>query len=315
MSDVEDDFELILPDEDNIDIVDDTPEADRGRPVAAAITEDEPQVNGESDEEYGERVKKRIAKETAKTHAERRAKEQAIREREEAVAFAQRAMQEAYALRQQTSQYEQGFVHAAKGRAETEIEQAQSEYQRAFEQGDSLGMATAMKKMSQAAAQKSQFDSYVPQQVATPQQAVPPQQVQQQAPVQKIDREEVARQAKFMRENLWFNADPEMTTRALAIDEQIRNNPQTAHIVGTDEYYDYIDAIMRREFKPDRFGSAPQSSASRPQGQGVAPVSRASPRSPSSKTRVTLTESQVKLARRLGITPQQYAAQLIKEMK
>ena len=313
MTETEEEFELILPEEDEIEIVDDTPVHDRGRPVAPEVSEDDPQVDGETDEDYGERVKKRIAKETGKTHAERRAKEQAVRERDEAVAFAQRAMQEAYALRQQTSQYEQGFVHAAKGKAETEIEQAQAEYQRAFEQGDSLEMAKAMKKMSAATAQKSQFDSYVPQQIQAPQ---PAQQVQPQQPqVQKIDREEVARQAKFMRENLWFNSDQEMTGRALAIDEQIRNNPQTAHIVGTDEYYDYIDAIMRREFQPDRFGQAQAQSAPRPQGQGVAPVSRASVRSPSSKTRVTLTESQVKLARRLGITPQQYAAQLIKEMK
>jgi hypothetical protein len=308
MSEAEEEFDLVLPDgEDEIQVIDDTPVSDQGRPIAPEISPPDDD-DAEEMEAASEKVKRRIDKLTAEKHAERRAKEALVRERDEAVRIAQQAYAERQNALAQANQYEQGFVHQAKSAAEIEIAQAQSEYQRAFEAGDSEQMAKAVQKMTRAQSQKTQFDAYQPVQVQPVQQPVQQQPVQQAAP--QINREEVARQTKFMRENPWFNTDPEMTNRAFQIDAHIRNT--APHIAGTDEYYEYIDAIMRREFTGDRFGGAPAQASTRP-NQGVAPVSRSNAGKPGARKTVTLTESQVKLAKRLGITPQQYAAELIKE--
>lgn len=299
----EEEFDLVLPpEEEEIEVIDDTPEEDRGRPVAA---EDSQYEDDEADiESASERVKKRIAKLTADRHAEQRAKEQAARERDEAIRVAREAIAQAQNLKAQTNQYEQGFVYTAKSKAEIEIEQANAEYQKAFENGDSKAMADAMQKATRAQISKSQFDNYVP----------PP--VQQQAPVQQqppapppINREEVARQTQFIRDNPWFNKDQDMTERALQIDAHVR---QTApQIVGTDEYYDFIETMMKQSFPNDRFNKSGATAQRKPQAQGVAPVTRAGGK-PARKT-VTLTESQVRIAKKLGLTVQQYAAELIKE--
>ena len=300
------DFDLVLPDEEEIEVIDDTPVGDQGRHVAPEISPPDEDDDGEL-EGASDKVKRRIDKLTAEKHAERRAKEALVRERDEAVRIAQQAYAERQNALVQANQYEQGFVYQAKTSAEGEIAQAQSEYQRAFEAGDSEQMAKAVQKMTRAQSQKTQFDAYQPQQIQQVQQPVQQQPVQQ---VPQINREEVARQTKFMRENPWFNTDSEMTNRAFQIDAHIRNTaPQ---IAGTDEYYEYIDAIMRREFTGERFGASPAQASTRP-NQGVAPVSRSNAGKPGARKTVTLTESQVKLAKRLGITPQQYAAELIKE--
>lgn len=306
-SEADEEFELELPEGDEIEVVDDTPPADRGRPVAAenSVDNDDLDENGES---YSDRVNKRIAKETAKVHAERRAKEQAARERDEAIRIAQDMMGQATALKAQANQYEQGFVHQAKSRTEVEIEQAESDYQRAFEAGDSAKMAEAMRKMAASSAQKSQLDTYI----APPpvQQPVyqPVQQPAQQAP--QVDREAIANQTRFLQDNPWFSKDQEMTNRALQLHEEAVK--QAPHLIGTSEYYDWIKTLMVREYPPERFGAPAQ--ASRPGTSPVAPVNRAqSPTGSPARRKVTLTESQVRLAKKLGITPQQYAAELIKE--
>ena len=298
--------EAEAPEELDIEVVDDAPEDDQGRPVAAV----EPPKAEEGDEDgdlegISSKVQKRIDKLTADKHAERRAKEQLARERDEALRVAQEFQNQAYALKAQANQYEQGFVHQAKSRTEIEIEQAQSEYQTAFEAGDSAKMADAAKKMAAAAAQKSQLDTYIP-----PPQVQQP--VYQQAPAQpQVDREAIANQTRFLQDNPWFSKDQEMTNRALQLHEEAVK--QAPHLIGTSEYYDWIKTLMVREFPAERF--TPGTQAQSPAQSHVAPVSRTSASAPGNKAprKVTLTESQVRIAKRLGITPAQYAAELIKQ--
>lgn len=310
----EDELEIIMPSEEGDDvevhIASDEPPEDKGRHVAP---EEEPPEEGDEGDDVGnvgERVKKRIDRLTADKHAERRAKEQAVKERDEAIRLAQEAMSRVQNLQSQNQQFEMGFVHTARGKAEAEMEQAQHEYQRAFEQGDSKGMAEAVQRLSKASVEKARFEGYTPPPPPVP---VQYQQQPQQAPSQpQLDRDELARQTKFLRENTWFNTDPEMTDRAYQLDQHVRaTQPQ---LVGTQDYYDFIDAMMKREFPAEKFASAaPAAKAQRaPPGQAVNPVSRAAPGKPARRT-VTLTESQVRLAKRLGLTPQQYAEQWIKE--
>ena len=294
-NDDEEDFEILLED--------DTPPEDRNRPVAPDDSSDVDE--GESEEEYSERVRRRIAKETAKLHAERRAKEAAIRERDQAVELAKQALSQGQALKHQANQYEQGYVYKAKQAAEAQIARAASDYTEALAEGNTQKMIEAQRAMIRAEQEKSQYDSYVPR---SEERAEQPQPVAQpQAP--RVDAEELRRQTQFIKENPWLNTDQEMTERALQIDSHIRNtNP---HLVGTDAYYEFVSTLMRQQFPAERFGQvqAPQARGSTAQA-GVAPVGRgATDKSPRT---VTLSQSQLSLCKRLGITPKQYAAQLMK---
>jgi len=284
---------------------DDTPEQDRGRPVAPEVSEDSHE--DESEEEYSERVRRRIAKETAKLHAERRAKEAALRERDQAVELAKQALAQGQTLKQQANQYEQGYVYKAKEAAEAMIARASADYTDALATGDTAKMIEAQRALIRAENEKSQYEAYVPRRDDPPAQAQP--QVQNQPP--RVDAEELRRQTQFIKENPWLNSDQEMTERALQIDAHIRStNP---HLVGTDAYYEFVSTLMRQQFPAERFGGAAsqsQAPVARAAQAGVAPVGRGT--TPKNPRTVTLTQSQLSLCKRLGITPQQYAAQLLK---
>ena len=240
-------------DDDDIEIIveDDTPASDKGR-FTAPETGDGPE-DEESEEEYSERVRKRIAKETAKLHAERRAKEAAVRERDEAVEFAKRALEQVQQSRHQTSQYEQGYVYKAKQAAEALAEKASQDYQEAMANGDTQKMVEAQRAMIRAEQEKTQYENYVPRPV---EQAQPAQQQVQAPQVPRVDADELRRQTKFIQENPWLNKDPEMTERALQIDAHVRQN--APHLVGTDAYYEFVGTMMRQQFEPSRFGNQAQ---------------------------------------------------------
>lgn len=308
--DREEEFELVLPDDDiEVEVQDDTPDKDRGKHVAAETSEDDPD-DETLPEGVGERVKKRIDKLTAEKHAERRAKEALVRERDEAVRVAQEALKRAQVSQHQTTQYEQGFVYQAKTAADAEIDAAGAAYSKAYENGDVAKMLEAQQRLTKAQVEKSRYDNYVP----TPAEQRQPAPERAQPSVPQLTPQELARQTKFIRANPWLNKDEDMTKRALEIDQHVRSN--APHIVGTDEYYDFIDTMMRQEFPKERFAQEQQdvadSQSRKPQAQGVAPVTRSGNKT---HRKVTLTSSQLKLCKTLGITPQQYAAQYVKDQK
>ena len=161
--------------------------------------------------------------------------------------------------------------------------------------------------MIRAEQEKSQYEAYVPRQEEPVQQTTQTV-AQPQAP--RVDAEELRRQTQFIKENPWLNTDQEMTERALQIDSHIRNtNP---HLIGTDAYYEFVSTLMRQQFPAERFGNAKsvQQGGNAPAQAGVAPVGRGT--AAKSPRTITLSQSQLSLCKRLGITPQQYAAQLLK---
>ena len=99
-----------------------------------------------------------------------------------------------------------------------------------------------------------------------------------------------------------------MTGYAFGVHEKLVKsgiNPQTQ----ADEYYKAIDDSMRQRF-PDKFdGQIIEEAPVRQTGSVVAPASRSAKK----PRRVQLTSTQVALAKRLGLTAEQYAAQLLKE--
>lgn len=313
MSDITDD----TTDEFEIEIQDDTPEEDR--PYKKAAEEkaakpeksDEPASGADDDdlEGYSDKVKKRISKLKYDYHEERRAREEAARIEREAVEYARR-LQEENARLQKVIQDGEGIVlNQAKQRLTVQLEQAKQAYMRAYEAGDAAAVADAQLKMTELKAEELRLQTFKPR-VPQPQQQFQPQPQPQQPATTQQPAQPDPRAQRWAQENAWFGKDEEMTALAFGVHERL---VKSGVAPTSEEYYNKIDEAMRRRF-PDKFGvEAPEEKAPpRPAGNVVAPGGRNTGKAP---RKVVLTSSAVALAKRLGLTPEQYAAQLLKDGK
>jgi len=306
--DVEDQAEL------EIEVVDDTPKKDkRAKPQ-------KDKTNYESvDQEIasvGKRAKQRIDKLKYDFHQERRKKEQSAKLRDEAITYAQRVKSENDRLNQLVSDGQQYLGKQAEERAAFATIAAQQKYKEAYEQGNTDEMVKAQEAMTRATMDSASAEQYsdaavydaqiAEQQYAQQQYAQQQYAQQQQRPqVPTPDEEAVAWQAK----NQWFGSDPEMTSFAYGIHEKLVRQENVDP--KSEDYYTRIDKRMKEVF-PDYFGmekGRPPATTSR--SSVVAPATRNNSARP---RKVQLTATQVSLAKRLGLTPQQYANQLIKDM-
>tara|TARA_R100000963_G_scaffold35001_1_gene30938 strand:- start:14 stop:1006 length:993 start_codon:yes stop_codon:yes gene_type:complete len=251
-------------------------------------------------------VQKRIDQLTAKHHEERRQKEQAAKLRDEAIKYAQQIKSENDRLSQLVNDGQQYLGKQAEERAEFAKQAAQQKYKEAYEQGNTEEMVIAQEALTRAtmdAASAEQFNARIPEEEFVPQQQeqfVP----QQQMPPRPDDKA-ISWQAK----NQWFGNDPEMTSFAYGVHEKLvrEENINPA----SDEYYERIDSRMKSVF-PNFFGSEEKEAvSSNSQSSVVAPATRNNGAKP---RKVQLTATQVALAKRLGVTPEQYANQLVKDM-
>jgi hypothetical protein len=296
----EDDFEL--------EIVDDTPPADRNRkPLPDEVKEE---LDNEVEaEEYSAKVKQRIDQMKKAWHDERRAKEEAAREREAAVTYAKQLQAERDKLRGQLTQGEQWALEQAKGRAQLQLEAAKRAYRDAYEQGDSDAIAEAQQNLSRATYQADQANAMYPL-FNTPQRSQnsalqqQPEQVYNQPQQPRVRAPEPDAQAREWGDrNKWFGNDDEMTSFALGLHQKLTKEGIPP---STSEYYERIDARMREVF-PDKFeDSAPKKEKRRP-----STVVASAGRTPKGK-KVVLTQSQVAMAKRLGISPEAYAREVMK---
>jgi|694.fasta_scaffold02469_7 hypothetical protein len=283
----------------DVEVVDDTPASDRGR---APLPDDVKQRLDDDDEteEYSHKVKQRIDQMKKAWHDERRAKEAALREREEAIRVAQTAYQERVAYQQRLQEGETWAIEQAKQRAALQLEQAKRAYREAYEAGDSERLVDAQQAMSTTTLEVDRLNQYRPQYaLQSAQNAVYTQ--QQTEPERYVPPEPDSRTQEWGERNKWFGADDEMTSFALGVHKRLVDEGVSPN---TDEYYERIDARMRTVF-PDKFGSKKRQSST-----VVAPVGR----SPKGK-KVVLTQTQVSLAKRLGITPEAYARELVKQQE
>lgn len=287
-----------------IDIIDDTPEADKGRPVA----KEEPSEAEDGDEgddeldKYSGSVQKRIKKLTKGYNDERRAKEAALREREEAVKFAQHQYQTTKNLQKQLSEGSEAYLSTAQAAADQQMDIAKRVFKDAYDSGDSDKIADAQEAISRATLKKDQSSALRPLQFAEDPVYNQPQVQQPQAPDTKA--------LDWQEENEWFGPNKAMTGFALGLHTEL---VEAGIDPKSDKYYERVNSRMREVFP----GSFP--SDSDPVERATATPNRArsgsvvasAARSTASK-RVSLTASQVALAKRLGLTNAQYAHELMK---
>jgi hypothetical protein len=291
-------IEITTDDDFEVEVVDDTPEQDRGRKPLDREVED---PTDDEIESYTQGAQKRIKELTHARHDERRAKEATLREKQELEVLTQRLLDENKKLRQNVSTGSEQVTQLTKTAAEAELDKARRDYKAAQEAFDSDAILAAQealldakmklenaKNFRQTPLQDENFD------VQTGYQE--PQRVQP-------DEKTLRWQAK----NQWFgsNGFEEVTSYALGLHQKLVNSGSDPR---SDEYFEQIDARVKSKF-PEVFGGnedKPRSGDNpRKPASVVAPATRSS-----GKRMVQLTKTQLALAEKFKLTPQQYAAQV-----
>lgn len=290
-----------------VDIKDDTPEEDRGRePLPEDIVKE---LEADELEDYSEKVKIRLKQMKKVWHDERRAKEAADRERQEAITLAQRLVEENKKLKAKTSYSETALVASYKEAAARQLKEAQAAYKDAFESGDSERVLEAQQALNAAQMRAAQAEKFKPTSLQKEDNEVniDHQQAQQQ-PVVRRD----PKAATWQERNPWFGTNRLMTAMALGLHEELVEKHGQAYAT-TDEYYERIDKTMRSKF-PEEFTAESQTGGGKPSQTRNKPANVVAPASRSTAPKkVVLTESQVRLAKKLGITVEEYAREFVKQ--
>jgi hypothetical protein len=278
-----------------IEIEDDTPAEDRGRqPMPKPIVEE---LEADELEEYSEKAKEKLKQLRKVWHDERREKETALREHNEAVALAKALLEENQKIKGILNSGEQEYVTAAQSAAQLELELAKKSYKEAYESGNTDGIVEAQEKMQMAnlklirannlklpSLQEQQYDVQRLQERLQPRSAAP-------SPDEKA--------LDWQSRNAWFGQNQEMTAAALGLHERLKSEGVE---IGSDEYYATLDKTMRKRFS-EFFGDSEEKKPARAKPSTVvAPAVRST-----SSNKIKLTQSQVQLAKKLGLTLEQYA--------
>jgi hypothetical protein len=290
-----------------IKLEDDTPPEDRGRkPLPKDIVDE---LDKDDLEEYSEKVKKRLGQMKKVWHDERRAKEAVAREKDEALRFAQTQFEENRRLKQRLGVGEKAYIQEVTKAAANELNTAKDRLKQAYDSGDSDKITDAQEALTDAKLRLKDYERFQPslqdelervqpnQQVTTPPQPAP-------AADQKAEN--------WKARNSWFGDDEEMTALALGLHEKLVRSGVDPR---SDDYYRRIDETMRKRF-PESFEGdeetttqtrEPEKPSRTKPANVVAPVTRGT-----APRQVRLTSSQVALAKKLGISNEQYAREIMK---
>jgi hypothetical protein len=293
--DEEDDFE--------IEIVDDVAPEDKPRRPADA----EPDIPDDDDlEGYSEQVQKRLKKLTFEAKEAARQQAEAIRLREEAIRYAQALAHQNQQL-QADVQKNQGYVvDQAKGRLSAELERAKIAYKNAYEAGDADALLEAQAHLTKLQNDQYRWDSFKP--AARPA-AEPTAPAAQPAPQQQQVKL-TGNQERWLSNNDWYGKDRRMTSFALGVHEELVYNGVEPD---SEKYYTEIDRELRKTF-PDKFSDGEEVEVNARQKRPASVVAPAA-RSANTPRKIRLTSTQVAIAKRLGLTNEQYAAQVLKEQQ
>jgi len=286
---------VVEPEAEEIEVVDDTPEQDRGRKPM-----DEPPKDMTEDElsKYDDSVKNRIKHFTKGYHEERRRAEAALREKDEAIRVAQTIVAENRQLKGSLNTNQHALLEQAKRVVSSEVDAAKKKYKEAYESGDADAVVNAQDELTSAKIKADRVNSYKAPTLQVEETSV---QTPQVAPAAPIDHKALAWQDK----NKWFGADDEMTSFALGLHTKLVKSGVDPK---SEEYYERLNSRLKQVF-PDEFESEKQMDAPTPSRKSnVAPATRsAAPR------KIVLSQTQVNIAKRLGVPLELYARKVAEE--
>jgi hypothetical protein len=287
----EDDFD--------IEVVDDRPEEDQGKKRSKAPME----LSEEEMDEYSEKVRKRLQHFSKGYHDQRRAAESAAKEREEALRYAQQIAEENKKLKGTVSKNQEAMLESAKKMAAAEHDDAKVQYKKAYESGEADAVVEAQEALTAAKMKVERVNNL---KLPALQEDVYDVQTQTTAPAQSVDDRAVS----WQQANKWFGDDDEMTSFALGLHQKLVKqgvNPRS------DEYYEKINSRMRQVF-PESFEDADDHEEVTEERRRKTTVVASATRSVAPK-KITLSRTQVALAKRLGVPLEEYAKQVAMELR
>jgi hypothetical protein len=287
-----------------IEIEDDTPEADRGRKASPPPEE----VTNEELENYSDKVKNRIKHFSKGYHDERRAKEAAQREREELESYAKNLIAENNKLKGSVDQNHNTLIESAKKQVQGEMALAQRQYKEAYEAGEPDKILEAQTSLNAAQIRQEKVNGLKPKQIQALQPQETPVQPQVDVPQPRVQQDEKAN--SWRDDNPWFGSDDEMTAFALGLHNKLTKEGVDPK---TDTYYEKINSRMRQVF-PDQFDDGiedePEVETKSKSSNVVAPATRST-----APKKIRLTQSQVAIAKKLGVPLETYAKQAAELMR
>jgi hypothetical protein len=291
-----------------IEIVDDTPEEDRknATPLPKEIVEDIEQDNLEA---YSGQAKERLLQMKKAMHDERRAKDAADKERQEAIDFAQKIYKENQNLKSRLTSGEQSLVSSVKENVTRQLDEAKRAYKEAYDSGDSEKMVEAQEKLTDAKIKAQEIERYRPE---FSEEALQNSEIDVKIPQQpqRLD----SKTQSWLDKNSWYGVDEDMSFLAMGVHRRLEREGVP---IGSDHYFTMIDKEMKQRF-PEKFETDEETkSSSEPEAKPsvktskpstvVAPATRST-----SPKKVRLTPTQVQLAKKFNLTPEQYARELTK---
>ena len=277
-----------------IEVIDDTPKEDQGKKQSKQPDE----ITDEELENYSEKTRKRLKHFSKGFHDQRRLAESAQREKEEALRIAQQLVEENKQLKGAVNENQKVLLEQAKKEVTGEINVAKYRYKQAYEAGDPDAIIKAQEDFTSAKIKADKINNFTLPSLQEPESNV---EARLNAPQTVVD----SRALDWQKNNPWFGPDDEMTSFALGLHQKLVKqgvSPQS------DEYYEKINSRMHQVF-PDNFEEADEPAEPRRRNV-VAPVTRSvAPR------KITLTKTQVALAKRLGLPLELYAKQVAEDMR
>ena len=283
----------------DIEVVDDRPEEDQGKKRSKAPME----LSEEEMDEYSEKVRKRLQHFSKGYHDQRRAAESAAKEREEALRYAQQIAEENKKLKGTVSKNQEAMLESAKKMALAEHDDAKADYKKAYESGEADAVVKAQEALTDAKMKLERVNNLKLPALQEDKYEV---QTETTAPTQSVDDRAVAWQSK----NKWFGEDDEMTSFALGLHQKLVKqgvNPRS------DDYYEKINSRMRQVF-PESFEDDDDHEEVTEEPRRKATVVASATRSVAPK-KITLSRTQVALAKRLGVPLEEYAKQVAMELR
>ena len=282
-----------------VEIEDDTPPEDRGRePMPKPLVEE---LEQDELDQYDDNVKQKLKQMRKVWHDERREKEKAAREQQEALALAQKLMEENKKYKQYIESGTKEYASTLKNAANLELEMAKRKYKDAYDTGDSDQIMEASQVLQTANLRVMQANNFQAPALQEENYVV------QNTPEVQKPRARNPKLETWLQKNPWYGPDPEMTALAVGIDKKIQETGNV--VVGSDEYFATLDKTMRKRF-PEYFGIEETESTARTETRSkpstvVAPAVRST-----ASNKIKLKSSQVAIAKRLGLTNEQYALEL-----
>jgi hypothetical protein len=282
-----------------IEVDDDTPPEDRNRtPMPKSLVEE---LEKDELDKYDDAVKEKLKQMRKVWHDERREKETVQREYQETINIARKLMQENEKYKSVLSTGEKQYAEMLKETAEANLEKARRVAKDAYDSGDSEGFVKATEDLNSA-----QMKLMEAQQFRVP--ALQNENFEQEFPQEEVNRVAVdPKLDAWQKRNAWFGNNEKMTAYALATHAEIK---KSGMVVGSDDYYRALDKDVRQRF-PEAFEQEEAAGETETGRSKPATVVAPAVRSTSSK-KVRLTQTQMNVIRKFGITPEQYVKEYVK---